>query len=120
MRYLPLLGYVATIPAANWAITTFGLVPVGFGLLAPAGVYFAGLAFTLRDLTQETCGRAWTLGAIGAGALLSLAVSDPFVAAASATALGDGTVLARDPARLPRILRGLDRLNEQIPLMEGA
>lgn len=86
MKWLPLVGYVATIPAANWAITTFGLVPVGFGLLAPAGVYFAGLAFTLRDLTQETLGRAWTLGAIGAGALLSLAVSDPFVAAASASA----------------------------------
>lgn len=85
-RYLPLLGYILTIPAANWAITTFGLVPVGFGLMAPAGVYFAGLAFTLRDLTQETLGRAWTLAAVGAGALLSLAVSDPFVAGASASA----------------------------------
>lgn len=83
-----LLGYVATIPAANWAITTFGLVPVGFGLLAPAGVYCAGLAFTLRDLTQESLGRGWTLAAIGAGAVLSLAVSDPFVAAASAVAFG--------------------------------
>lgn len=86
MTWLPLLGYILTIPLANWAITTFGLVPVGFGLMAPAGVYCAGLAFTLRDLTQESLGRAWTLGAIGAGALLSLAVSDPFVAAASASA----------------------------------
>jgi len=45
-----LATYILTIFAANWAITQFGLVPVGFGLLAPAGVYFAGLAFTLRDL----------------------------------------------------------------------
>lgn len=81
-----LLAYLATIPAANYAITTFGVVPVGFGLLAPAGVLFAGLAFTCRDMVQERYGRAWTLGAIGGGALLSLAVSDPFVAAASALA----------------------------------
>ena len=49
--------YVATIFAANWAIAAFGVVPVGFGLMAPAGVYFAGLAFTFRDLTQEKLGR---------------------------------------------------------------
>lgn len=81
-----LVLYVLTIPAANWAITQFGPVPVGFGLLAPAGVYFAGLAFTLRDLTQESLGRTWTLAGIGTGAALSLVVSDPFVATASAVA----------------------------------
>lgn len=81
-----LIAYILTIPAANWAITTIGLVPVGFGLMAPAGVYFAGLAFTLRDLTQERMGKAWTLAAIGAGGILSLAVSDPFVAVASSSA----------------------------------
>jgi uncharacterized PurR-regulated membrane protein YhhQ (DUF165 family) len=83
---LALAGYVGTIAAANWAISTFGVVPVGLGLNAPAGVYFAGLAFTLRDLTQETLGRGWTLAAIGAGALLSLGVSDPQFAAASGLA----------------------------------
>jgi uncharacterized PurR-regulated membrane protein YhhQ (DUF165 family) len=81
-----LIGYIATIAAANWAITTWGLVPVGFGLMAPAGVYFAGLAFTLRDLTQESLGRWWTLAAIGVGALLSLAVSAPQFAVASGLA----------------------------------
>ena len=34
MIYLVL--YIATIVGANWAISTFGLVPVGFGLMAPA------------------------------------------------------------------------------------
>ena len=38
-----LAGYIGTIFAANWAIQRFGLVPVGFGLTAPAGVYFAAL-----------------------------------------------------------------------------
>jgi queuosine precursor transporter len=83
---IALVLYVLCIPAANWAISTYGVVPIGFGLLAPAGVLFAGAAFTLRDLTQERLGKAWTLAAIGAGALLSLVVSDPFVAAASASA----------------------------------
>jgi queuosine precursor transporter len=67
--------YVGTVFAANWAITTLGFVPVGFGLLAPAGVYFAGLAFTLRDLTHETLGRGAVLIAILIGAVLSMLIS---------------------------------------------
>lgn len=87
MRYLPLIGYIATIFAANWAIVTFGPVPVGFGLLAPAGVYFAGLAFTLRDLTQDQLGRRWTYAAIVIGALLSGALSGPLALASGAAFL---------------------------------
>jgi len=84
-RFWPLVAYIATIFAANWAITTFGLVPVGFGLLAPAGVYFAGLAFTFRDLTQDALGRRWTYAAIIIGAALSGFLSGP-LALASGTA----------------------------------
>jgi len=83
MRYLPLVAYVATIWLANWAITTFGLVPVGFGLLAPAGVYFAGLAFTFRDLTQDSLGRRWTYAAIVIGAALSGFLSGPLAIASA-------------------------------------
>jgi queuosine precursor transporter len=83
--YLPLAAYIATIFGANWALASFGLVPVGFGLMAPAGVYFAGLAFTFRDLTQEQLGRAWTFGAILVGAGLSALLS-PQLALASGTA----------------------------------
>lgn len=74
-------GFIATVVAANWAITTFGLVPVGFGLIAPAGVYFAGLAFTLRDLVQDQLGRGWVVGCIVAGALLSALLSPKFALA---------------------------------------
>jgi uncharacterized PurR-regulated membrane protein YhhQ (DUF165 family) len=77
--------YVGTVFAANWAIQRFGLVPVGFGLLAPAGVYFAGLAFTLRDLTHEALGRRAVLGAILVGAACSALIS-PALALASGTA----------------------------------
>lgn len=78
-------AFIATISAANWAIATFGLVPVGFGLKAPAGVYFAGLAFTLRDLVHERVGRAAVAGAIVVGAALS-AVASPSFAVASGIA----------------------------------
>lgn len=80
-----LAAYVATIIAANWAISTFGFVPVGFGFSAPAGVYFAGLAFTFRDLTQERLGRRWTIAAIVAGAGLSAGLS-PALGVASGVA----------------------------------
>jgi uncharacterized PurR-regulated membrane protein YhhQ (DUF165 family) len=80
------LGYLVCIPLANWSITTYGVVPIGFGLMAPAGVLFAGLAFTMRDLMQDRLGRRWTFAAIGFGGLLSLAISAPFVAVASAAA----------------------------------
>jgi uncharacterized PurR-regulated membrane protein YhhQ (DUF165 family) len=78
---IPLVGYIAVIVLANWAIQAFGVVPVGFGLAAPAGVYFAGLAFTLRDLTQEQLGRRWTIGAILAGAAISALISPMFAVA---------------------------------------
>lgn len=68
-------GYILTIFIANLAITTFGVVPVGFGLMAPAGVYFAGLAFSLRDALQETLGRRWVIVAIVIGALVSAGFS---------------------------------------------
>lgn len=79
MPYLVL--FIATIFLANWAIVTYGLVPVGPGLIAPAGVYFAGLAFTFRDLAQDRLGRGWVVAAIVAGALLSGLVSEKFALA---------------------------------------
>jgi uncharacterized PurR-regulated membrane protein YhhQ (DUF165 family) len=72
---LTLAGYVLTIVAANLAIDRFGIVPIGLGLMAPAGVYFAGLAFSLRDALHETGGRRLTVAAILAGAALSALVS---------------------------------------------
>lgn len=75
------LAYLLTIVLANWAIQTFGVVPVGFGLMAPAGVYFAGLAFTFRDLTQESIGRLATFGAILLGASISALISPQFAMA---------------------------------------
>jgi uncharacterized PurR-regulated membrane protein YhhQ (DUF165 family) len=87
LGWLFALGYVATIFAANWAIAAFGPVPVGLGLVAPAGVYFAGLAFTLRDLTQEALGSRAVLAAIVVGAALSALVSGELALASGAAFL---------------------------------
>ncbi|MFE6739035.1 VUT family protein [Streptomyces tubercidicus] len=81
-----LLGYVATIPAANLAVTHFGAVPVGFGYAAPAGVYMVGLALVLRDLAREAAGRKAVLGAIAVGTVVSYFLASPGLAVASAAA----------------------------------
>lgn len=67
-------AFVATVWAANYALARWGTVPVGFGLEAPAGVYFAGLAFTLRDIVHRGLGRTVVLACIAAGAVLSLLI----------------------------------------------
>jgi uncharacterized PurR-regulated membrane protein YhhQ (DUF165 family) len=75
--------YILSIYLANWLIVRFGLVPVGFGLYAPAGVFVAGAAFVLRDAVQEELGIPWVLLAIAAGAVLSTAVAPLRLAFAS-------------------------------------
>ena len=83
-----LTAYTLTVPAANLLITHLGAVPIGFGLVAPAGVFMAGAALALRDLVHETAGPRWALAALTAGALLSYLIADPNVAVASAAAFG--------------------------------
>ncbi len=84
MRVLIGAAYIGTIFAANWALQTFGVVPL-FGLMMPAGVFFAGLAFGLRDVLHEQSGARWVIAAIGVGTVASVLVSPTF-AVASGTA----------------------------------
>lgn len=70
-------AFVATVYAANWALEQYGLIelPV-IGWMAPAGVFFAGLGFGLRDALHEAGGRSWVFACIAIGAGLSYWVSD--------------------------------------------
>lgn len=86
VRHLYLAAFLAAILAANWVTTTHGLIPVGFGLMATAGTYLAGLTFVIRDSLQDTGGTRWTFAGIIAGAVLSFAIADPFIALASGVA----------------------------------
>ena len=92
MKYLVVSAYLACIPLANWLISNVGttcvpngpcLVPVGFGLLAPSGVFVIGLALVLRDFVQRHLGRDWTITAILAGAALSAFMAAPALVLAS-------------------------------------
>jgi uncharacterized PurR-regulated membrane protein YhhQ (DUF165 family) len=81
-----LIGFLLTIPAANWTLQRFGVLDVG-GLAVPAGVLWIGLAFTLRDLAHDRLGPWWVLGAIAAGAALSYAIAPAFALASGAAFL---------------------------------
>jgi len=66
-----LAAFIGSIVLANWLIQYYGFVPVGFGLVAPAGTYAAGLVFVARDGLQLAWGRWLVLPAIAAGAAIS-------------------------------------------------
>lgn len=93
--YVFLAAFAACIPAANWFIGHVGtvcppnspcLLPVAPGILAPSGVLIIGLALVLRDLVQRRLGKAWTLGAVLAGAVLSALLAPPALVVASGLA----------------------------------
>lgn len=82
--------YVASIAGANWMIAHVGrpvtgahVLPVGFGLEAPSGVYLAGLTFVARDIVQRLAGTKAGVAAIILGALVSWGVSTASLALAS-------------------------------------
>lgn len=78
-----LIGYIASIYAANWLLENVGFVTVWPGIVAPAGVYAAGFALTFRDFVQRHLGRHWVLLAIVVGAALSYTVSATFATASA-------------------------------------
>ena len=72
-------SFVMTVYGANWALATFGIVQLPFGFMGPAGVYFAGLAFGLRDALHEIGGVKIVLLAILTGTIFSYVVEDGVV-----------------------------------------
>lgn len=90
VRLIVLGVYVGAIVGANWMISHVGrpvpgahLLPVGFGLDAPSGVYVAALTFVARDVLQRIWGPRLGLVAIVLGAVISGFVSTPGLAFAS-------------------------------------
>ena len=83
--------YISTILLANWLIQRYGFVSVGFGLIAPAGVYAAGLSFSARDWLHELTGRWFVMAAIVAGAALSWFISPTFAVASGVAFLASET-----------------------------
>ena len=78
---------ILTILAANWSLERWGIVPIGFVLMAPAGVLFAGLAFGLRDVVHETLGRWPVVACIAVGGAVSYFAAPSFAVASAAAFL---------------------------------
>jgi uncharacterized PurR-regulated membrane protein YhhQ (DUF165 family) len=81
------LGFITCIALSNYLTTQYGLVTI-LGVTATAGTITAGVTFILRDGVQDVFGKRWVILLIAAGIALSFAISDPFIAAASAAAFG--------------------------------
>lgn len=77
--------YAGMIVLSNFLLQHFGLIHVGFGLLAPAGTFCAALTFPARDVVQRFGGFAFGAVAVLVGAGISWWIS-PTLAAASALA----------------------------------
>ncbi|MEV0769965.1 hypothetical protein [Nocardia salmonicida] len=80
------LAYLGSVLAANWLVEHFGVIGVGFGLMAPAGVFVVGPALVLRDGVQYLWGKPTALVTLAIGALASYLVASPALATASAVA----------------------------------
>ena len=77
--------FVGSVVLANYLTARYGLVGIGFGLMATAGTVAIGGAIMTRDLLQDGLGRWAVLGAIVVGAALSFWLSTPALARASGT-----------------------------------
>ena len=72
--------------AANYVTTDYGFVPVGFGLSATAGTFFAGFALAARDAINDVWGRLAVVAVILIGTLVSFTLSALEIAIVSAAA----------------------------------
>lgn len=67
------LMFIGGVVAANWAATQWGQLPVGWGLLVPAGTFFAGFVLVARDMLHRAGGMRWVLAAVAVGCAVSVA-----------------------------------------------
>lgn len=90
-RWLSAGAFLGCVPLANWLISNVGLcvpdgpclAPVGFGYMAPSGVFVVGVSLVLRDAVHEWCGARWVFPILLAGAALSVFVAPAQIAFAS-------------------------------------
>lgn len=75
-RYVCLAAsFVGLVILANWLASRY-VVSVGFGRVAPAGVFCIGGVLVLRDWLQQLRGLAWTMPLVYAAGLASWGIGD--------------------------------------------
>ncbi len=78
--------FLGSIPFANWWLSENGLWAAPLLGPVPSALWVVAIGFVLRDVVQVTLGRRIAWAAIAAGTVLSVAVADPGIAAASGIA----------------------------------
>ena len=75
-RYLFLAtSYFGLVVLANWLASRY-VISVGFGRVAPAGVFCIGGVLVLRDWLQQLRGLMWTMPLVYAAGLASWGIGD--------------------------------------------
>ena len=75
-RYLVLAaGFFGLVVLANWLASRY-VVSVGFGRVAPAGVFCIGGVLVLRDWLQQLRGLLWTMPLVYAAGLASWGIGE--------------------------------------------
>ena len=67
--------FVGLVVLANWLASAY-TVSVGFGRVAPAGVFCIGAVLVLRDWMQQLRGLRWTMPLVYAAGLASWGIGD--------------------------------------------
>lgn len=67
--------FVGLVISANWLASKY-TVHVGFGYVAPAGVFAIGAVLVLRDWIQQLKGLLWTMPLVYTSGLISWLVGD--------------------------------------------
>lgn len=86
LRFWAVVAFLTLVVTANVLTARYGLVPVGFGLMATAGTWAAGLTFLARDWVHDLTERTAVFACIFAGAGLSCFLAGPRLAFASGVA----------------------------------
>lgn len=83
---LSTIGFLLSIPFANWWLKVHGFWNVPALGSVPSGVWVVGISFVLRDLGQYVMGRRVAWAAIAIGTALSWFLASPGLAVASGVA----------------------------------
>lgn len=80
------IGFLASIPFANWWLEHNGLWNAPILGPLPSALWVVAISFVLRDIAQVALGRSWAWAAIAVGTGLTWWLASPTLAIASGVA----------------------------------
>jgi uncharacterized PurR-regulated membrane protein YhhQ (DUF165 family) len=93
LALISFICYVAVIVLSNILVVALGIIPIGFGLTAPAASLVVGIALLARDIVHKIAGLKWVMIGILFGCIVSWFIAEPSLAIASTAAFGISELL---------------------------